>query len=339
MTSHTRGRPGARAPHAARPLARARVGTLFLALLPLGRTDAGEAKEFAVRLTEASPVLYIPRHERLVYGVRLGLGVLEATVGTVTMESGVEPYRAPLLLPSAGGEDGPEKELETGWMRARAKGRYAWYTMDASIETRVLPQSWPRFFYRYVHSGSENRRRDLLLGMKDGKWTASYRNDTHEGAPKGTRIWRDPKFRTIPSDSFDLLSAAYLSRTLIREDASAMRFPLIDELDLWQMRVTRGEEREIETGVGVFEAVELLLEPSPLPGEDVEEKTVKRFKGLFGLHGSIHLWVERHTGVPVLIEGDIPVGPFSMRVDISLRSYGGTPAGFSPILREASSGR
>lgn len=306
---------------------------LALALTPSGGAVQDASTDLVVARDDAR-ALRVPRDEKLVFRVRVSIAFVDADVGKVTMRSSVEPYRASLLAaPAAPGAGADEPEREIGVLSTRAVGSYAWYSMDASIETRVLPQDWPRVTHRYTHDGSERRRRELQIGLRDDGWGASYRRDTDKNAPKGTRIWRDAKTRSVPTETLDLLSAVYLARELTRGEQE-LSFPLLDKLTLWQMHLTRGRERRIETPAGTFDALEIRLDPAPYPGEEIDEEDVERFEGLFGLHGSIHLWVDRATGVPVRVQGELPAGPLDLEVDVSLESYSGTPEAFAPLSPE-----
>ena len=278
------------------------------------------------------PSLRIPRNEKLEYRVHVDLGLIEAAVGKVTMTSEVEPYRRSLVV--APGADEGDKALETGHLTIHASGDYALYSMDATIETRILPQEWPRFSYLHIAKGSEEKRREVLLGRKDGKEQSSYRRDTNTGAPKGTRIWKKPKFREVPSGSIDMLTALYLSRSLVKDDLRVLRFPLLDKDTIWQLRLTKGTRKRMETASGTFDVVEILLEPSTYPGEEEDEEKNEKFEGLFGIHGSIHLWADRRTGIPVRIQGDLPIGPLTLGVDVDLTGYSGTDPDFQPVVEE-----
>jgi len=74
---------------------------------------------------------------------------------------------------------------------------------------------------------------------------------------------------------------------------------------------------------------EIALAPRPYPGETFPEKD-KQFEGVFGLLNS-HLWVEKHTGIPVQIEGDLPVKAITLGINVVLKSYSGTPPEFAPV--------
>ncbi len=298
--------------------------------LPMGESAPlpdGSSEPFVVVMAEGSPTLHLPRNEELVYRAEVSLGPLDTEVGLVSMKSSVEPYREPLL---GGGGSGGAGARETGVLTIHAKGTHALYSMDARIDTRILPQKWPHFQYTYVHKGTERRRREVLIGQREESRQAGYRKDTSRGAPEGTRIWRDWEYREVPEGAVDMLSAVYWMRALFRDDLDRFTFPLIDKRRLWEMEVRRGETRRIRTRAGTFEAVRVVLKPGPFPGEDLEDKE-ERFQGLFGLEGSIQLWVEASTGVPLRIQGDLPVAFVTLKLDIELERFSGTPPRFRPI--------
>jgi hypothetical protein len=274
------------------------------------------------------PPVEIPRSERLVYDAYLDIALVSSRVGTVTQTCTVEELEAPILLARA---DAPSGERAS--IRLDAEGSYLWYELESTLQTSVLPQPWPRLFYQQSSQSSRGtRRREVLLGTRDDAPRASYRGDTSKGAPEGTRIWRTAQERDVPEGTLDMLTAVFMARSLVREGQKSLTFPLIDGTRLWQLVLRRGKEKRMETGAGEFDVVEVVLEPSPYPGESFGEKA-RRFEGVFGIQGSMHLWVERRTGIPVRIQGDLPIndGMFVLGVDVVLRAYSGTPEGFAPV--------
>ncbi len=275
------------------------------------------------------PALLIPRAERLDYKAYLDLGILKSHVGRVVQTCTVVEQQPSIMLTKPSGPLGDAASI-----RLFASGSYLTYSLESTLETRMLPQEWPRVRYESVSKSSQTRRREVLLGKRDGKLISSYRGDTTNGAPPGTRIWRTARERGVPDGTLDMLTAIFQARTLIREGTPDLVFPLIDSDKLWQLRLRRGEEQRMETSEGTsFDVIEVVLEPGPYPGEPVEEKA--RFKGVFGIHGSMHLWVEKHTGIAVRIQGVLPVGgdnsPIKIGVDVVLDSYSGTPPEFAPV--------
>jgi hypothetical protein len=270
--------------------------------------------------------LLLPADEALTYQASIQIAFVRATVGKVRLSSEREPYRASVLLPGAEKQD----DLHQVVIALRARGDYSFYSIDSTIETRILPQAWPRILHRVVNEGTEKRSREMMLGQRSDSFESSYRRDTDKGAPKGTRIWKEAKVRPVPQGTIDLLTAVYHTRSLVREGLDALTFPLLDKDRLWAMTLRRGEQRSMETPAGTFDVVEVSLFPQAFPGEAISKKQVEKFEGLLGLRGSIHLWVESRTGIPVRIEGDLPVGPLTLGVDVKLESYAGTPADFRP---------
>lgn len=289
--------------------------------------------------------LLVPRDETLRYDVRVGLGVLgDPRVGRVTLSSKVEDFHTSLLVLGDGGGAGAERVELT----AHAGGKYMVYELDETITTMILPQEWPAVIYRTVQKGTENRRRELMLGVRDGVRTAEYRADGHCGGCKlrqhfnkpdwawekehhckkckrgEHRVWGKPRSREIPPDALDMLSAVWMARTMVREDLDEVRFPLMIKLEVWEVTLKRGAKQRQMVRAGEFESVQVLLEAKPLG----DAKRREEFKGLFGLHGAISIWMEETTGTPVLIGGVIPAGPLDLEVNIELRSYEGTPEGF-----------
>ena len=101
---------------------------------------------------------------------------------------------------------------------------------------------------------------------------------------------------------------------------------------VWLLELKRGKEQRMDTGkAGVFDVVEVVLEPRPYPGETIGKDKLEKFEGVFGIQGSIHLWVEKRTGVVVRIQGDLPLSVLTLGIDVVLDSYSGTPAGFAPV--------
>lgn len=292
---------------------------------PAAGPAAPRSDELVLERGPGEACIRFPRGETLVYRASVSLGVLSASVGTVTQTCKVEALR-PSILTTAPGPTG-----EVASVSLHASGSYLWYTLESTLESRILPQDWPRIQNLQTSSGSERRRREVLIGRREGVPWASYRGDTDKGVPRGSpRIWRPARERAVPEGSLDMLSAVLLARTMIREQKSSLSFPLVDKTRVWRLELQRGEERLLETDAGVFEAVEIVLVPEPYPGEEFEEEKLEQFEGVFGLHGTIHLWVDGKTGIPVRIQGDIPVG-VTLGIDVILKGYSGTPPDFRPV--------
>lgn len=297
------------------------------------------------------PVLWVPPGEVLEFRVEVDLGILgEASVGTVTMSSGVEPFVSGLPLP---GQESPSEGRFVGWVRTVARGGHLGYELDHSITTRFLPQDWPRLLNVEVQSGSENRKREVKIGRRDGVWTGTYRSDGHcrdcerrehfikaimpwnddyhcKGCKRGEhRLWGDVTQREIPEHTVDVLGAIYLARTLVRDGREELALPMLQNQNLWNIRLARGVRADIEVPAGTFDCREVQLSASRPEGE---EQGSKKFSGLFGIKGAIRIWVHEGTGVPVLIEGDVPLGDIiDLHARVKLATFLGTPSSFGPL--------
>lgn len=296
------------------------------------------------------PEIWIPPGEVLEFLVDVDLGILgEASVGTVTMSSGVEPFLSGMPTPGqALAGDG----AMVGWVRTVARGGHLGYELDHSISTRFLPQAWPSMLNLEVQTGSENRKRELKIGQQDGAWVGTYRGNSHcsgcerrEHFVEAALPWNDPyhckkckraehrhwdvpKERAVPEQTVDVLGAIYLARTLVREGMEELDLQMLQKDKLWDVKLSRGSLNNIKTSAGKFSCRQVLLSVSVPEGE---EGSASKFSGLFGIKGSINIWVHESTGVPVLIEGDVPLGSImDLHARIKLSSYLGTPAAFQP---------
>jgi hypothetical protein len=351
----------ARPNDSARPVAAALVADRDRsqqALLVAGETPHDEFSESStgegpLRMYRGKdePPIEIPRDEQLFYAVSINLGVLGSlTVGQVVLSSGVQAYVPALPLP---GEPAPKATgREVGWIHSLATGYYLGYRLVHNLDVRLLPQDWPHIYYRDTQNGTENRRSELRIGRFNGEYTASYLADHHCGGCNNPehfvragflwqslehchkcklaehRVWGGPESRTVPPGSSDLLSAVFLARTMVEDDRSEIVIPVVNEQKLWTLTVRAGEHKQISTPSGDFMCVLITLATAIPPGEPTDEKS---FAGLFGIRGDIRIWMEEKTGVPVVIQGDLPVPVIGkLEVDVELKKYAGTPKLFVP---------
>jgi hypothetical protein len=314
--------------------------------------DAGPGDgPLRIRRGEGLPPIVIPRDEQLFYSVSINLGVLGSlTVGKVVLSSGVEAY-VPGLPPP--GEPPPVASgREVGSIHSLASGYYLGYRLVHNLDVRLLPQDWPKLYYRDTQNGTENHRAELKIGQRQGESIATYTGDQHcpgcnnpEHFVKAGflwqklehchrcklaehRVWKGPATRTVPPGSVDLLSAVFLARTMVQDGHSEIVFPVVNEQKLWSLTVKAGKHKRISTPAGEFACVLITLATSVPAGEPYNAKS---FAGLFGIRGDIRIWMDAKTGVPVVIQGDLPVPVIGkLEVDVELEKYSGTPAEFAP---------
>lgn len=299
---------------------------------------------------EGEQRLFIPRDEELVFQIEIDLGALGSPkVGTVTITSKVSPFHDQGLL--AVGSNG-EPQGEQALITAKAVGEYALYRADQAITTSILPQGWPHLVHRNVQSGTENRRSELLVGVRDGLSTSQHRTDghckkcddpAHYMKPNWVwqdeyhckkckraehRVWRAWENKDAPEGALDMVSAMMAARSMVREQKSAASFALIDKEDLWTVDLSLGKRERRKVRAGTFEAVEVKLVTKVPAGEKGRDSD---FEGLFGLHGTISIWMHTTTGVPIEVSGTVPAGPLDLDVSIQLTKHRGTPAEFRSL--------
>ena len=103
-----------------------------------------------------------------------------------------------------------------------------------------------------------------------------------------------------------MLSAVLIAREMVASGARRRDFQVLDRIKPWDVRMRTGGRKVVELPLGNYDAVLLRLETKIPEGEPPREET--KFKGLFGLKGSIEIWLEANSGVPVWITGTVPLG-------------------------------
>ena len=294
------------------------------------------------------PVL-VARDEELTMSVRVKLGIAGSPrLGTVVLHSRVVPNRKSVLVRDAS----PAAEGERAELVAEAKGGNSLYQLHEVRKSLLLPQDWPRIKHSSVQTGSENRMREQEIGLREEGWATRFRGDHHcKGCDLEQhfveptwawqdphhckkckraqhRVWREWQQRSLPVGSVDMVTAVTLGRSMLLLGEKQMSFPLIDNEKLWELTIRTGRVERVSVDAGQFDATEILLETQPAAGEDAEPED---FKGLFGIHGTVSIWFDTKTGVPVQISGTVPLGPFTLDARVELESFRGTPAGFAPV--------
>jgi len=292
----------------------------------------------------------IPEAETLSFEVIVDIPLVGATsLGAFELVSGTESHQASVFEPAVGaGGQAPR----AGWVSGIASGTCLNYVLKHEIDLRVLPQEWPRVIYRDTQSGTENRRSELMYGMRNGQPTSLYRRDGHCSSATcerpehriektwlrkehhchkckraAHRYWRKPTVQEIPVDGVDMLSAVFLARSMVQNGLAEVKFPMLDKDRWWDVTLTLGESRRLVTKAGTFDCRAVKMTPILPSGKS------EKFKGLFGIHGSLAIWLDKETGVPVSIEGVLPAGPLNVGINLRLKGFRGTPEGFASESR------
>jgi hypothetical protein len=289
------------------------------------------------------PREWLPANESLSFKVEVTFGPVRGLdVGRVTLSA--------LRVPGAEGpavEAGADSHKLIGTIDTLAKGGYLGHEVVHSYAVRWYVGSQPRIEVEEKLRGSRSSSRELRIGEIDQGWKLEYRKDRHCKGCKDKahyvdglmpwskpshckdceriehRVWRDYKYMDVPEDAIDIISSLYLARGFLLSDQEETTLALINQDELWSVRLRRGGTREIKTPAGTFDCMRVLIGPELAAGDGLGEEAAERFEALFGLHGDIGVWVDRAGGFPVVIEGEAPFGPFSVAVKASLVSRRG----------------
>ena len=118
-----------------------------------------------------------------------------------------------------------------------------------------------------------------------------------------------------------MLTAVYYARTLdFGAIGSTSTIPVVNDRDRWRVRVKVLKRGKITVKAGEFEGVQVVLEP-----EAVSEDASEEFEGLFGLNGSIEIWMDAKTRRPLKISGQIPFAFTNLTCKIELTEVGVVP--------------
>ncbi|MDD5555787.1 MAG: DUF3108 domain-containing protein [bacterium] len=187
---------------------------------------------------------------------------------------------------------------------ARALGRYVVYTLDirltSIVDAATLRSS--RFWRREV--GSEKReyevifdreRMEGLYRRKRGRFSTVEEMDA---APMDAG-----ESFPIGPDVNDILFTLYFARDIGDRVGNARHYRFVEKDYVWKALVTVTEERRLDLGrAGAFDALRISIEPDYADHPDKREE----FRGLFGVEGSLEVWVDKKTRIPLIVRGRVP---------------------------------
>ena len=322
---------------------------VIMMLFALTSSSQDGAEEAVALIDEASVALEIARGED-----RLSLQIQDAEELVYDVEIDIGPFKGVSV-----GEVKFKSELETldgvkvGSLAAVFKASHLGYKLDHRLLSRHVTGEEPALESSDTQRGSESRRREFRIGPRAGEWMSEYRFDGHcsgcedkahfvhpllpwdkpahcKKCKRGKhRVWREMRSRAVPEHTVDFLSVIYLLRSLVVSKGAQLQEPLIEKERLWNLSMEISTGKSVAVPLGEFACSRVLLDAS----KPKSEPEGGEFGGLFGMQGSLKLWVHEEVGVLVQIEGELPVGPIDLGVKISLKEAKGAPAGFAPLAR------
>lgn len=324
------------------------VTILAFALQTAPQSPSAVAFEAAAKpeLLREDPRSWLPLDEALGFKVEVTLGPVRGLdVGSVTLVCAQAPAEEKSVDDGAGAASAKPRLIAA--IDGLAKGGYLGREVHHTIGVRWYEGSQPRIESFEKLKGSRLSNKEARVGELDGRWQLEFRRDRHckgcddkahfvDGflpwsnpshcgdCERGKhRVWKPYKFLDVPPEALDIVSALYFARGFLRSEARSTSISIVNQDELWKVRLERGQAHLIETPAGTFDCVRVLIGPELAAGDGPGKQTGERFEALFGLHGNISLWVDRNSGIPVLIEGTAPFGPFNVHVKASLTSHRG----------------
>ncbi len=221
------------------------------------------------------------------------------------------------------------------------------YSLATKVTSTLDESSTRPATYHYLQSGSEQREKkmsfkeDLATYIREkhcmepncrdrghfilrrsliGKDKFVHCGDRDCRIP-AHRHWKNRHEHALGERHFDMLSAVYYARSLgLKPGDAPIEVPVVNDHDRWIVRAEVKEGGRIKVPAGKFPTYKLTLEPRPAAGTKPNDE----FKGLFGLNGTIHIWIDKKTKRPVLVQGKFPFGPMNLQARVELDSVSQT---------------
>ncbi|MCX6357979.1 MAG: DUF3108 domain-containing protein [Candidatus Aureabacteria bacterium] len=201
---------------------------------------------------------------------------------------------------------------------ARALGRYLVYTLDIRLTSFVDRETLRSMEFRRREVGTE--RRDYCVIFDRTSMRGTYRRKAGRFTTIGemdAAPWQDRSRFSITADVNDILYTLYFARGIGDTVGTSRLYRFVEKDYIWNTAVTiLGEEKLDLRGVGSFDALKVSITP------DYSDQPVlgRQFAGLFGISGSLDVWVERGTRIPLIVRGQVPFTRFfSPAVTVVLR--------------------
>ncbi len=305
-------------------------GTVALALLVLLGPDTPGADAHADQPPPANAVAnaapkaiarpVLRDGERLFYRAFAwkGAELFSAEVGTATITT----------------RRGTNRAGDPVWrITARASGTTMGHTIDARAVATLTAQGRPQRYEENI-AGDRTVQRALMFGPREllylkTKHCHGCRNTTHhvmetQGAWFGMggtdvavhcddshcgdgahRIWKIRHRHPADVIAGDPLSALFRARALdLRLGAPAQTLRIAVGHAVFDVTIQVLQHAVHTVPAGTFDALRLSLEPKPAPGIPGSP----RFQGLFGMSGTMEIWVDSARKIPLRISGTVPMG-------------------------------
>lgn len=211
---------------------------------------------------------------------------------------------------------------------AQASGGAFGYDLDSDVTSYLARDDGEPLHYKYSQKGSDvtEKRLEFAPG-KIEYWKRKHcdgkdcHDPDHFVADKHGRhhcdkdgdcdlpshqVWRKRWEHVGQGSAYDVLSAVYLARSLDLTPGKVRTLRIVEGDQIFDVDIQATHEEWVRTDAGSFETVCIALNPRFVSGDPPKKKA--NFRGLFGLSGTIRIWIDKATRTPVRIRGTIPVG-------------------------------
>ena len=198
---------------------------------------------------------------------------------------------------------------------ARALGRYVISTLDIRLSSIVDASSLRSLVFHRREVGSEKREYQITFDRNALK--ATYRRKpgrfTSVEAMDKTP-WENRSTFPIQPEVNDILYTLYFARDIGEVVGTKKNYWFVEKTHIWKAMVTVTGEKRLNLGrAGTFEALKIAIEPDYTGEQEMGDK----FSGLFGVEGSLELWVDKKTRIPLIVRGQVPFA-YILRPTISV---------------------
>ena len=188
---------------------------------------------------------------------------------------------------------------------ARGYGSCPFYTLDISLTSYVDRATGLSLAYGDRQTGTEVRERALLFDR--GKGMVAYRKRRgpyHTEKEMEAAPWYTRNETKVPEGTNDVLNSLYSARSIGTGVGDKGSFWFIEKDWPWRVDVEVIGERKMRLkGLGTFDVLRIDIRPDYSSRQD----KAAEFRGLFGVGGTLQVYVEKETKIPLMVTGRVPV--------------------------------
>ncbi|MCX6353626.1 MAG: DUF3108 domain-containing protein [Candidatus Aureabacteria bacterium] len=187
---------------------------------------------------------------------------------------------------------------------ARALGRYLIYTLDIRLSSFVGPNRLRSLAFRRREVGTEKREYKVIFDRKNQQGIYRRKPGTFTSVEEmDAAPWETRSKFPLSGEVNDILYTLYFARNIGDKVGDKRYYSFVEKDYIWKALVSITDEKRITIGrAGTFDALKIAIEPDYRDQPEIGEN----FSGLFGVQGSLELWVDKKTRIPLIVRGVVP---------------------------------